>query len=290
MRLTTEEARRILHTMNAVFDVVRFVDPIDRVVLVPMDDGWEKVEKEPCHCVWNQCNRCANCVSIRSYHERKRMTKYEFIDENVYSVVARPVTILDVDAKTFDCCLEMVCEITDEILFDALGKGELIEKIIESEKRVYTDSLTGVYNRRFYDERAFCHRQGFDIGECVTFIMADFKAFKQINDNYGHEAGDRTLSRAAAAMKGCVRPTDAVIRMGGDEFLIVLADCGEDAALDLIARIEAAFAAPLMRPDGKPLVCNFGICATTQFSEAKVFIDHMLSLADKSMYEDKRNA
>jgi putative two-component system response regulator len=286
IRLTTEEARRILRTMNTVFDVVRFVDPIDRVVLIPTEDGWKR-EKDACHFVWNKVLRCENCVSLRSYNARKRMTKYEFIGEDVYSAISQPASILDLDGRTFDCCLELVCEITDELFFGAFEKGEIIAKIIESERRVYTDSLTGVYNRRFYDERAFCHRQGFDIGTKVAFIMADLKKFKKINDQYGHDAGDMVLRRVAEGMKGSVRDIDAVIRMGGDEFLIVLADCDEDAACEAIERIKRSFDDPTIRPDGEPLICNFGISTTTEFREEKDFIGRMLARADRNMYADK---
>ena len=288
MLLTTEEARRILTTMSAVFDVVRFVDPIERVVLIPTDDGWKCAERNACYRVWDKSLRCENCVSLRSYNARKRMTKYEFIGSSVYNAVSRPVTIVDAAGRTFNCCLEMVCEITDEVFFNAFEKDELISKIIESERRVYTDSLTGVYNRRFYDELAFCHRKGFDIGKTVAFVMADFKEFKQINDRYGHDAGDATLRRAAEAMKECVREVDAVIRMGGDEFLIVLADCDEKAAREAIRRIDESFNQASIRPDGEPLVCNFGVATTARFREDMAFIDQLLFAADQNMYEDKR--
>jgi putative two-component system response regulator len=288
MLLTTEEARRILTTMNAVFDVVRFVDPIGRVVLIPTDEGWKRAGQEACYNVWNKSLRCENCVSLRAHNAQKRMTKYEFIGSNVYNAVSRPVTIVETTGRTFDCCLEMVCEITDEVFFTAFDKDEIITKIIESERRVYTDSLTGVYNRRFYDELAFCHRRGFDIGSAVAFVMADFKGFKQINDQFGHDAGDATLRRAAEAMKDCVRAQDAVIRMGGDEFLIVLADCDEKAACEVIRKINESFNRPSIRPDGEPLACNFGIAATARFREDMAFIDQLLNSADQNMYEDKR--
>lgn len=288
VRLTMEEARRILEAMGEVFDLVRFVDPVDRVVLIPADGGWRRGEGDACYRVWNKSLRCQNCVSLRARNAQKRMTKYEFIGETVYNAVSRPVVLLGVDGQDMECCLEMVCEITDEVFFDAFEKGEIISRIIESELWVYTDSLTGVYNRRFYDERAFCHRRGFDIGPRAAFVMADFKGFKSINDCYGHEAGDFTLRKAAGVMRGCVREQDAVIRLGGDEFLIVLADCGAEGAQDVVKRINAAFSGADLRPDGEPLACNFGISATDEFREDKTFIDRMLALADRDMYADKR--
>lgn len=80
---------------------------------------------------------------------------------------------------------------------------------------LYIDSLTSVYNRRYYDE----HFQGADGIQAMAVIDVD--NFKHINDNYGHDAGDTGLQNIAKTVLSCVRKTDAVIRYGGDEFLII---------------------------------------------------------------------
>ena len=80
---------------------------------------------------------------------------------------------------------------------------------------LYIDSLTSVYNRRYYDE----HFQGAD--DIQAMVVIDVDNFKYINDNYGHDAGDIVLQRIAQTVLSCVRKTDAVIRYGGDEFVII---------------------------------------------------------------------
>lgn len=80
---------------------------------------------------------------------------------------------------------------------------------------IYTDSLTGAYNRRYYDE----HFQDTEDTEAVCVIDAD--NFKRINDQYGHDAGDIALQSIAKTILTCVRKTDTVIRYGGDEFVII---------------------------------------------------------------------
>ena len=82
-------------------------------------------------------------------------------------------------------------------------------------KLLYIDSLTSVYNRRYYDE----HFQRAD--DIQAMVVIDVDNFKHINDNYGHDVGDIVLQRIAQSVLACVRKTDAVIRYGGDEFVII---------------------------------------------------------------------
>ena len=80
---------------------------------------------------------------------------------------------------------------------------------------LYIDSLTSVYNRRYYDE----HFQSTD--DIQAMVVIDVDNFKHINDNYGHDIGDIVLQSIAQTVLSCVRKTDAVIRYGGDEFVII---------------------------------------------------------------------
>lgn len=89
-------------------------------------------------------------------------------------------------------------------------------------KLLYTDSLTGVYNRRYYNDYI---QNAEDIQAAV---MIDVDNFKHINDNYGHDAGDMVLHSIAQTILSCVRKTDAVIRYGGDEFAVIFYQIPED--------------------------------------------------------------
>ena len=80
---------------------------------------------------------------------------------------------------------------------------------------LYVDSLTNVYNRRYYDE---CIKEAKNI-EALAVI--DINNFKQINDNFGYATGDSVLQSIMKTITSCVRKTDAVIRYGGDEFVII---------------------------------------------------------------------
>ena len=114
-----------------------------------------------------------------------------------------------------------------------------------------TDSLTGLKNRRYLDtviddriaaiDRR-CNEHGvppspqiaFDISPRMFFMMIDLDGFKEINDEHGHHAGDRALIEVSDVLKSCCRPTDWLIRWGGDEFLVV-GECGADRAVEKLA-------------------------------------------------------
>jgi diguanylate cyclase (GGDEF)-like protein len=103
------------------------------------------------------------------------------------------------------------------------------------------DPMTGLHNRRFLQEYVESllsytsrHKGAFSV------LMADLDYFKQVNDSYGHEAGDTTLKILARTLRNCVRSSDLVIRYGGEEFLIVLLDTAPEEALEVAEKIRAA--------------------------------------------------
>lgn len=100
-------------------------------------------------------------------------------------------------------------------LFAREHSVSLVPPSSETLQLLYTDSLTEVYNRRYYDE------QFRDSDDIEAVVVIDVDSFKHINDRYGHHAGDIVLRRIAKTVSSCVRKTDAVIRYGGDEFVII---------------------------------------------------------------------
>ncbi|MGB2652501.1 MAG: GGDEF domain-containing protein, partial [Candidatus Acidiferrum sp.] len=96
------------------------------------------------------------------------------------------------------------------------------------------DALTGLYNRRFAEQRlaAEVARSGRK-GHPLTVVLMDLNEFKHINDTYGHPAGDLVLQEFAAALNRAIRGGDLAVRMGGDEFLLILPECNH-AQLQLV--------------------------------------------------------
>jgi diguanylate cyclase (GGDEF)-like protein len=100
---------------------------------------------------------------------------------------------------------------------------------------VYIDGLTGVCNRRYFDERLTIEwGRAVRQGESLSLLLIDVDHFKRFNDHYGHQAGDEALRRVAQALRPCLkRPTDLVARYGGEEFACLLPDTELAGALAL---------------------------------------------------------
>jgi diguanylate cyclase (GGDEF)-like protein len=138
-----------------------------------------------------------------------------------------------------------------------------------------TDSLTGVPNRRAWDEElprelARAARSGQPV--CVALL--DLDHFKQYNDRHGHQAGDRFLKEAAAAWQAVVRKTDMVTRYGGEEFAILLPDCDLEDAMEIADRLRTA------QPEG---TCSLGIAQWDGREDGSALV----ARADRALYAAK---
>ncbi len=121
------------------------------------------------------------------------------------------------------------------ILAESLRRGLEYEELFESSRK---DALTGLANRRVFEERI----EGIMLGarrykRPVTMASLDLDYFKDINDNLGHQQGDRVLQKVANAFRECVRSTDMLVRIGGDEFLLVMDDTGQEQGRILAERL-----------------------------------------------------
>jgi len=151
------------------------------------------------------------------------------------------------------------------------------------------DPLTALANRSLFNDRldAALHsakRQP----STLALLFLDINDFKGINDVHGHAAGDRVLCMIARRLEGCVRSTDLVARMGGDEFTVLLTDFpSPDAVMRVVEQILAAMAEPLGAQFGaiKMPSCSIGVAFYPADGEDA---DALLSHADDDMYRIKR--
>jgi diguanylate cyclase (GGDEF)-like protein/PAS domain S-box-containing protein len=151
------------------------------------------------------------------------------------------------------------------------------------------DPLTGLTNRLlFHDRLESALRSAHRHQSNLALLFLDLNDFKYINDTHGHAMGDRVLCMIAERLKGCVRETDTVARMGGDEFTVLLTDIqSTEAVYDKVEEIIAAVTAPLGPNFGsiKTPSCSIGVaCYPADGEDA----DTLLSHADDSMYRLKR--
>lgn len=284
----SNEIAKMLSTVTNVFDVARIVDPKKWKILVFDTEGNITFDEYSCYSIWEKEKRCLNCISIRALNEKKRFTKYEFVDDQTYYVVSKPLEIEDNEGIIYECNLEIVANITDEVFFNAVGKNEFVDKILKSEKLQYIDSLTKAYNRRYYEEKIYLTYDTDNFSKNVAFIMTDLKKFKLINDNYGHDAGDEVLKSVSRVYISNVRDKDSVIRFGGDEFLIIINDCTFEIANEIVERINQSLKDVIYDTDnGLHVISNFGVAYTENFTNNDTLIASLLKEADKRMYEDK---
>jgi diguanylate cyclase (GGDEF)-like protein/PAS domain S-box-containing protein len=152
------------------------------------------------------------------------------------------------------------------------------------------DPLTGIYNRNYFNRVIELeeHRAR-KLGSAIGFIMVDVDNFKQINDKYGHQAGDSVLQEVARVLQNSLRKTDTVLRYGGDEFLIILTRMSADYSRTVERRISKTLERS-EKPDaikGEPITVSMGHAYWTPNAEES--IDDILRLADSIMFENKRN-
>ncbi|WP_457320895.1 diguanylate cyclase [Roseateles sp. P5_E11] len=156
-------------------------------------------------------------------------------------------------------------------------------------KASQTDSLTGLKNREVLWDRlshdiALARRHG----ERLIIYFLDIDGFKQVNDEFGHAVGDLLLQRAARVLQATVRSSDTVCRMGGDEFVVLVAAARREDAAQVAGKIATALAEPCLLA-GHPMC----ISASIGFS---VFPDDgespgvLMRKADEAMYRIKRTA
>jgi diguanylate cyclase (GGDEF)-like protein len=151
-----------------------------------------------------------------------------------------------------------------------------------------TDVLTGLPNRRHLERHlaeqvARVHRHG---GQFSVLVL-DMDGFKQINDEFGHQAGDSALKEVAQVLRGSLRPYDVCARFAGDEFVLVIAECdgaqAERRRLDLQQAIASLWVEPL--PDRiVPLSVSVGAATFPDDAET---IDETIRIADQRMYLNK---
>jgi diguanylate cyclase (GGDEF)-like protein/PAS domain S-box-containing protein len=169
---------------------------------------------------------------------------------------------------------------------------ELKAKNRELDQMAIRDPLTGLYNRRFFDEALTREWQQFQrSGEAFTVIIMDVDAFKAINDDYGHEAGDRALQQVAATLKTNLRESDLVARVGGDEFAALLPRTDTDQGHQVVEKVRDILQSlRLMTAGGEiPMSLSLGAATVPGFPPVTSAAE-LLRVADKRMYDAKRLA
>ncbi|HET6695903.1 MAG TPA: GGDEF domain-containing protein [Gaiellaceae bacterium] len=154
-------------------------------------------------------------------------------------------------------------------------------------RQAITDELTQLSNRRRFTETLAVEvRRAERFGDPLSLVLADLDDFKQINDRYGHQAGDEVLRRFADVLRENVRDFDLPVRYGGEEFAVLLPETGLDGGEQLARRLQTALLRlrlPEIGGDRPPVTASFGVAAFPAARNA----EELLSAADGALYQAK---
>jgi diguanylate cyclase (GGDEF)-like protein len=149
-----------------------------------------------------------------------------------------------------------------------------------------TDPLTGLPNRRYFDEFSSLLAGRRRAGDAVAVLMIDIDRFKVLNDTYGHPTGDQVLRAVAGAITSAVRDHDVPARMGGEEFAVLLRNPGTKVALEVGERVRQAVRELDLRRLGVPGVSvSVGVANATSPHEP---IEGLVDRADRALLRAKR--
>ena len=207
------------------------------------------------------------------------------------SLIQRAATFFEVTlTETVLSLVALVVLLTLYIIYQQVLIKRLQSQLVEKQGHsmilrnlAMIDSLTGLYNRRFAEQRLAAEvARSARKGHPLTVVVLDLNNFKHINDTYGHPAGDLVLQEFAANLIKAVRNGDLAVRIGGDEFLLILPECNLQQLQLVLARLgpfEVAWKGQKI-----PIRCSAGWkgYAPGDLPEG------MLAAADQALYENKR--
>ena len=272
VKITRQQAEEEAKMLEKVFDVVRFLE----------GDFFEQMQDDPrigvkigmcqCYDFWKKNKPCENCTSMKAYAEKKQKTKLEFLDADVFLVISR---YLEIDGEA--CVMELVKHLENDTLIDTDGRDKLVGKLKGYQDKLYIDPVTGVYNRRYFEDEIR------NMQNSAGVAMIDLDDFKLYNDIYGHDMGDQVLCIVADVTKNCIRKTDKLIRYGGDEFLLILSDMVRGTLRGKLLQIQEAIEnATIPNCSRLKLTASIGGVISEDGQ-----IDEAIAKADQLMYKAK---
>ncbi|SDZ10721.1 diguanylate cyclase (GGDEF) domain-containing protein [Proteiniborus ethanoligenes] len=280
--IALEELQLHLDFFKKMYQVVRIVDPTTKKVLNYNDKSIEYTDGI-CYSYWENDSMCENCVSMRAFFSKDTVYKLEYLSDKVYMITAIPIRSTDGLV-----ILELLKDVTHTMLIDTEDneKAHNIKSYISNmNDMVVKDPLTGLYNRRFIDERLPVDIiQSLLNEKPLSIIMTDIDQFKAINDELGHIEGDSKIKQYGEILKSSIRlENDWVARYGGDEFLICLNNTDNDTAYSIAERIRKKIERDmsLNKHGNINITGSFGIC--TMYKE-EMTAEDMMKTADNNLF------
>lgn len=231
--MTREEAEKKMEVLRQIFPIVRLVrghavmDLDGKTGIMEDKDETETVPHCECFTFWQKNKPCSNCISQRMLEEHGQASKLEFLGEEMYQVTARYV---EIDGEPY--VMEMLQKQDGKNFIDEEGCKKLAGSLMKYSHMVYMDALTGVYNRRYFEDEIK------NKTNTAGVAVIDMDYLKVYNDTYGHRAGDHALEMMVNVIRQNIRKTDSLIRYGGDEFLLILPEISKESFNEKLKKIQ----------------------------------------------------
>jgi diguanylate cyclase (GGDEF)-like protein len=161
----------------------------------------------------------------------------------------------------------------------------------ELEEKNTLDELTGLYNRRYYDQKIIAeHRRSRRNLTPLSLIVVDIDHFKNVNDTYGHLAGDECLVWISAKIKEALgRGTDIACRYGGEEFCLILPETDTKGAITLAETLRSSIAAEVFSFENKNIPITISCGVSTYWQQPDITPAHIFTAADQALYSAKKD-
>lgn len=263
---TKEEAAAFAESLRQLSGFVRILskDEIEGKHPLTVD-----FKQSYCYRALKKDSPCENCISKIVMENKSDSTKIEFINGQCYQFFARYIIVEGVE-----CSIETAVKINEKVLVDSIGYKELVEKYSATYASMYTDLLTGVYNRAYYEKVEK------NVNTPAGIAVIDIDDFKLCNDIYGHKAGDVALQTVTQIIRNNIRSNDKIIRIGGDEILLILDGIQEESFERKLERIRSQVRMARVKGYNK-LQLSISIGAVVSMTETR---EVSVAKADRLMY------
>lgn len=283
----TEKLLEDLKVVDKLYEFIRFIDPIKKKVIVYKSNSASELD-ESCFDFWMKGKICDNCISMRAFNENQTFVKVEYSPKKIFMITAIPVEL-----GNERIVVEFLKDTTNSMI---LGDGEdqnnftaIYDMIDNLNLLALKDPLTGVYNRRYINEKLPIDLINAALSkQSISIIMADIDWYKKVNDTYGHLVGDDVLKKFAEMISGCItRESDWISRYGGEEFIICLPGAGIERATEIAENIRSTLEDhPFISGSHQiRLTASFGVC-NMKVSEGMT-VERLIECADQMLYVAK---
>jgi len=272
MRDLYDGVKERITLIEGVYDIIRIVDPINKSWIIVKENIIEHV-RVPCYDFWKRGSYCNNCISMRAYKEKDIFIKIEYVSNKIFAIKATPIAI---NGKIY--VLEMIKDISqNERRFNKSDNLNIQMIIDEMNNNSIIDRVSGVYNRKYIDERLPVDINNCNVyGDIPNVIKITIDYLKFIEYKYGKDVEDKVIQEFIKITKKLiVKNLDWIGRYNEDTFFIVLHDSNTIHILERIDDIFSDFIVKYKDINTK-IITSFKIyCAKNEDLDAEKILTEM---------------